>query len=398
MTWMPSKQTPLHEWSLWEDVGRGLTAPVDAIKTALSQRQWRFLAVDINGSCHYGCFFCESNNYYKGRVLLTDSEQEDLFRKLGELGQVAGTVVSLAGLEPLASPVVARKIPKLVGLLDQSQVVGLITAGKNLVEFSGLVADNVDFLNVSLDGPQPIHDAVRGKGAFDSACAGIEMLLHRGFPADRIVPSSVACRSTWRRLPELWNCLKTRYGLFRFAVNLVEADTEASYAALLSPRHARSLVDEAIASGLAVSIGLSPRSQTDCRGFWTDVGERLSSLKDCFAYDALGFPIIPLTDRVSLRLVYSHLIYGKIAKIDATGEILVRHEDLTERNRVSLSNMARNSFDELSVAMTDSRARLMTQLEQAPKSGCMGSEWHPLCLGSGLGCRVPDEEVLCQPS
>jgi MoaA/NifB/PqqE/SkfB family radical SAM enzyme len=201
------EHTPSAEWRLWEDVGLGHIAPVDAIKTALSQRRWRFLAVDINGSCHYGCFFCEGNNYYKGKVLLADSEQEDLFRKLGELGAAAGTVVSLAGLEPLASPAVARKIPKLVRLLHQSQVVGLITAGKNLAEFADLVADHIDFLNISLDGPRPTHDAVRGEGAFDAACAGIEALLRRGFPAKRIVPSSVACRNTWRELPALWDCL-----------------------------------------------------------------------------------------------------------------------------------------------------------------------------------------------
>ncbi|MDE3244111.1 MAG: radical SAM protein [Nitrospirota bacterium] len=392
------EHTPSTEWRLWEKVGLGLIPPVDAIKTALSQRRWRFLAVDINGSCHYGCFFCESNNYYKGKVLLTDSEQEDLFRKLGELGEAAGTVVSLAGLEPLASPVVARKIPKLVRLLGQRQVVGLITAGKNLAEFSGLVADNIDFINISLDGPQSTHDTVRGEGAFNSASAGIEALLRRGFPADRIVPSSVACQNTWNQLPELWDCLKTRLGLTRFAANLVEADTQASWEALLSPKDACSLADEAIKSSHAVSIGISPRSLTDCGGFWAEIARGHSPLNNRFTYDALGFPIIPLTDRVSLRLVYSHLIYGKIAKIDATGEILVRHEDLTERVRVPLSNLARTNFEELSAAMTAPSALLINTLGQTTESICLGSEWHPLCLGSSLGCRTQKKEALCQPS
>ena len=56
------------------------------------------------------------------------------------------------------------------------------------------------FVQVSLDGPERIHDAIRGKGAFDRAMLGIDTLKRHGLT---VHVSFTAQRENYRRLTRL---------------------------------------------------------------------------------------------------------------------------------------------------------------------------------------------------
>jgi len=79
--------------------------------------------------------------------------------------------VMLTGGEPLIHP----QIADLMRLLAESGfALTISTNGTNLALHAGLVARYVNELMVSMDGPQPIHDQLRGvPGAFAQLAAGV---------------------------------------------------------------------------------------------------------------------------------------------------------------------------------------------------------------------------------
>ena len=54
------------------------------------------------------------------------------------------------------------------------------------------------FVQVSLDGMQPVHDGIRGRGAFEKAVQGIRLLVDAGI---RTLVSFTASRTNYRELP-----------------------------------------------------------------------------------------------------------------------------------------------------------------------------------------------------
>jgi len=104
--------------------------------------------------------------------MLTLDEWEKLFREFKELG---GTSVDFSGGEPFLHPEIGSilKIAKTIGL----QVI--VTSNHTVFNQKNVqfVADYVDQLNFSLDGPSSkVNDAIRGKGAFRKAIEGRKTL------------------------------------------------------------------------------------------------------------------------------------------------------------------------------------------------------------------------------
>lgn len=91
--------------------------------------------------------------------------------------------LNITGGEPLTHP-------DLFWLLDKAKKLGITTAaltngtliGKQ--EAKKLKSCGVDYVQVSLDGTEEIHDKIRGKGSFSQAVSGLRELIAQGIYTD----------------------------------------------------------------------------------------------------------------------------------------------------------------------------------------------------------------------
>jgi radical SAM protein with 4Fe4S-binding SPASM domain len=75
-------------------------------------------------------------------------------------------------------PLVYKGITELMSCIKTKGLeVGLVTNGYFLEKYAGDIVANMDLLGVSLDGPEEIHDKLRGKGTFAKVIRGLEKII-----------------------------------------------------------------------------------------------------------------------------------------------------------------------------------------------------------------------------
>jgi hypothetical protein len=183
--------------------------------------------------CNLACTHCYS---FSGPEERGELAAAALLPALARLRGEGYEQVSLSGGEPL----VYRELPALLG--------GLKAQGWRVTMVSnGLLADArheallapLDGLAVSFDGPEAVHDEVRGRrGAFERACAALRQAADRGRPAAAAV--SLA-RSALPELPELLDTL-LEHGAHGFQIRPV---ARAGRGAMLAPGSFYSAADRA---------------------------------------------------------------------------------------------------------------------------------------------------------
>lgn len=136
------------------------------------------LMLNVHEHCNCRCVMCDIWQRKDGRELdLADlSRHRESFKKLG-VRQVV-----LTGGEPLLH----RNFRGLCELLKECGVrITLLTTGLLLANRAAVIAQRVDEVIVSLDGPQPVHDGVRRiDGAFRLLSEGVRAvkLLNPALP------------------------------------------------------------------------------------------------------------------------------------------------------------------------------------------------------------------------
>jgi MoaA/NifB/PqqE/SkfB family radical SAM enzyme len=108
----------------------------------------------------------------------------------------SGTLgADISGGEPL----LLRDQPQLAGHLTAAGLAVSVTSnGWHLARRAAALADHVDAIRVSLDGPEPAsHDKLRGPGTFDRAVAGIAASTAAGIPVQiqHVLMASTAPRA-----------------------------------------------------------------------------------------------------------------------------------------------------------------------------------------------------------
>ncbi|MDQ4071646.1 MAG: radical SAM protein, partial [Actinomycetota bacterium] len=152
-----------------------LTPPPGA--PPLGSRLWIYTNFDCNLACDYCC--AESSPRAAARRIPVDVAQ----RACEEFAGLGGREVLVTGGEPFLSPdlgelveAAARWVP--VTVLTNAMVFG---RGKRRSTLEGLDPSTVT-MQVSLDSGSPVlHDRHRGRGSFERARAGIELLRELGF-------------------------------------------------------------------------------------------------------------------------------------------------------------------------------------------------------------------------
>jgi uncharacterized protein len=142
--------------------------------------------------CNLRCTYCfQGHRLHRGGGVMQPDVIDALFSALDEFRRRWGSpqppVLTLIGGEPLLkrrsqSEAVAR-------ILDLCSLKGyrarIVTNGVDLASYSEMLAKyNLDFIQVTLDGPRQVHDRRRifadGEGSFDYIVAGIDKTLERG--------------------------------------------------------------------------------------------------------------------------------------------------------------------------------------------------------------------------
>lgn len=133
-------------------------------------RELPVLVLLPHNRCNCRCLMCDIWKIRQTREITAS----DLKPHLESLRALKVKWVVFSGGEPLLHSDLAG-LGKM--LREEGMRVTVLTAGLNLDRFAPTVAENVDDVIVSLDGPEPIHDEIRGvPRAFERLAAGIAAL------------------------------------------------------------------------------------------------------------------------------------------------------------------------------------------------------------------------------
>lgn len=130
----------------------------------------KMLHLQLTRKCNLHCRFCgQSHIEPAGAMRLADW----LF-VLDQLREYApDATVVLWGGEPLLYPYFCEVVQYAA---ERHISLELITNGTEIVRYADLLRKHFCRIYVSVDGPQPVHDAIRGRGVFARMKAGLEEL------------------------------------------------------------------------------------------------------------------------------------------------------------------------------------------------------------------------------
>jgi uncharacterized protein len=137
-------------------------------------------------ACNFNCSYCYQKSYETPK----DAEQETVLAAFFAYidRQFAGRkkYVTLFGGEPLLPNAVSRRIVQqlVVGTAERGLDLAVVTNGYHLANYVELLAQGrIREIQVTLDGPQSIHDGRRhlmsGGPTFDAVVAGVDAALSR---------------------------------------------------------------------------------------------------------------------------------------------------------------------------------------------------------------------------
>ncbi|NVL93645.1 MAG: radical SAM protein, partial [Desulfobacterales bacterium] len=136
------------------------------------------LVWEITRSCNLNCVYCHVNaDQNPMNNELTRSEKLELIQQVAEAGTNA---LMISGGEPMTSP----DLPEMIHEAHQRGLYTvLITNGTLLGRENACCLKEacLDYVKISIDSVSPeIHDALRGKGCWEKAIAGIQNAVGAG--------------------------------------------------------------------------------------------------------------------------------------------------------------------------------------------------------------------------
>jgi radical SAM protein with 4Fe4S-binding SPASM domain len=134
----------------------------------------RYLELQITDKCNLRCRHC-----YIGEGRGDELTVEQIRRALREFEEMQGLRVLVTGGEPLLH----SGFGEINRMLPEFFVRKVLFTNGFLVNKRVLAGLNVDELQVSIDGLQPAHDALRGNGSFARAMKAVEAAAEAGLEA-----------------------------------------------------------------------------------------------------------------------------------------------------------------------------------------------------------------------
>ncbi len=157
---------------------------------------------EITLACCFRCAYCGSCGGAARDNELSTEECIDAANQLADLGCRR---VSMIGGEVFMRPDWETVVRALTG---RGVKVCIITNGFTLTDkiITALKSCGIESVAVSIDGPEPVHDAFRQKGSYKRAVTALQTLLDNGIPASVI---SALRADNYKTLPEFYETLKS---------------------------------------------------------------------------------------------------------------------------------------------------------------------------------------------
>jgi MoaA/NifB/PqqE/SkfB family radical SAM enzyme len=181
-------------------------------------RSLAVLSLVVNNRCNLNCRHCYFQVERETRQMTTDEWLQLLdsaYRKLEP------TTVTFAGREIFAEPQSAELFISAIRLLRQQRPkrrteIGVITNATLLEPYrEQLLTHPPDYFDVSVDGLQAQHDAIRGAGAWDQVALQLHWLQDQ-FGSVWLTPTLNSANLS--ALPEMISFYRKEFGVRRFSV------------------------------------------------------------------------------------------------------------------------------------------------------------------------------------
>lgn len=129
------------------------------------------IVYEVTHLCNLECEYCDRHTPLPNELAFGDVER--IIREFVDLGMIGMT---LDGGDPLAR----RDVGDIIALLVSLGVRIVINTNGVLIPAKLPHVQRAALVNVSLDGPEPQHDAMRGAGSFEKAVRGIRAAREAG--------------------------------------------------------------------------------------------------------------------------------------------------------------------------------------------------------------------------
>lgn len=133
---------------------------------------------EITTACNYSCLHCYCNAGKKSRVELSTQE---IFYVIDQLVEAQAEILDIVGGEPLLRSDLLEIFAygKSKGLKMLMNTNASLATKEKVKAIREVVPDLL--VGVSLDGPQQVHEQIRGKGTFEKTFNGLKNFLDAGF-------------------------------------------------------------------------------------------------------------------------------------------------------------------------------------------------------------------------
>lgn len=302
----------------------------------ISSLQEFFVQCHLTERCNLRCTHCYQNG---GRT--EELSLDEIKALLAELSDMLQAWTNAYGLEFSPSlnvtggePLLCSDLFEIIGeMVARGFGVYLLTNG-TLVDAdkaSRLAALGVKGVQVSIEGPEDIHDSIRGKGTFAAACGGIAHLVAAGLTVTMNATLSEINAGSFRDMVDLCASLGARrFGFSR----LVPAGIGAGLVhRMIEPQRVRDIYEEIFAitaEGVEIVTGDPVASQMRANGGAEDCGDVATG--GCAA-GISGLTILPDGTVVPCRrlpIPLGNVRTDSLREIWANSEIL---EQLRDRGR-----------------------------------------------------------------
>lgn len=270
------------------------------------------VVLNVHSRCNCRCAMCDIWKVSDSREMPLPFVQ----RHVESFAELGVETVALSGGEPLMHSGIFEMCALLRG---RGIRVMLLTSGLLIERFADQIAAHVDEAIVSLDGPEPVHDAIRGiKGGFERIRAGVGKLRRRD-PMFRI---GARCTVQKTNHAHLWETLRAARDLgfdtisflavdlastafnrpvawdeaqqSRFVLTPTEMGTLEQQIELLTERGAPTLADSAdhlqrIVHRFRAYAGLTDHASPPCNAPWiSTVIDVDGGVRPCFFHPPTG--------------------------------------------------------------------------------------------------------------
>ena len=139
--------------------------------TFFGKRLPLFVGWMITSRCNMNCEYCNS-----GKICSRELGTQESFDLIDRLAAAGTRMIRFTGGEPLLRDDIGCLLrhAKSKGLITGLSTNGTLLPAR-IHEIQG-----VDLVCLSLDGPEPVHDALRGKGSFGRAMSALEVAVAHG--------------------------------------------------------------------------------------------------------------------------------------------------------------------------------------------------------------------------